>query len=142
MLEIRLAETKDIAAICSFDHLAERDERRTFVERSVRSCCAYVAIFDSEVVGYTVLEYSFYSQGFIAMLYVHPGHRRKGFASALARHVESVCKTEKLFTSTNQSNLPMQALVIKLGYIPSGVINNLDKGDPELLYFKRIKKSN
>lgn len=141
MLEIRLAEMKDIAAICSFDHLAEREERRTFIEKSVRSGSAYVAILDSEVVGYTVLEYGFYSQGFIAMLYVHPGHRRNGFGSALARHVESVCKTDKLFASTNQSNLPMQALMIKLGYIPSGVINNLDEGDPEIVYFKRIKKS-
>ena len=142
MIEIRLAETKDIAAICSFDQLAEGDEnRRTFIENSVRSGVAYVAILDSGIVGYVVLEYTFYAQGFIAMLYVHSDHRRKGIASALVRHVESICKTDKLFTSTNESNLPMQALMVKLGYVPSGVISNLDEGDPELVYFKRITKS-
>jgi hypothetical protein len=46
--------------------------------------------------------------------------------------------TEKLFTSTNLSNLPMQGIMSKLGYRPSGVIENLDPGDPELIYFKRL----
>ncbi|MCL0069884.1 GNAT family N-acetyltransferase [Dehalococcoidia bacterium] len=41
------------------------------------------------------------------MLYIHPEYRGKGIGSKLVRHVESLCKTEKLFTSTNQSNLPM-----------------------------------
>ena len=41
----------------------------------------------------------------------------------------------KLFTSTNQSNTPMQALLALLGYVRSGVIDNLDPGDPELVYF-------
>ncbi|MEO0538637.1 MAG: GNAT family N-acetyltransferase, partial [Cyanobacteria bacterium P01_A01_bin.123] len=45
------------------------------------------------------------------------------------------------FTSTNESNLLMQALMAKLRYIPSGIINNLDEGDPELVYFKRLDKS-
>ncbi len=54
-------------------------------------------------------------------------------------HVEVLCQTDKLFTSTNQSNRPMQKLLEKLGYQPSGYIENLDEGDPELVYFKRLK---
>ena len=46
------------------------------------------------------------------------------------------CKTDKLFTSTNQSNEPMQQLLTRLGYKPSGVIYNVDPGDPELVYFR------
>ena len=44
----------------------------------------------------------------------------------------------KLFTSTNRSNAPMQSLLAKLGYRPSGVIENLDEGDPELVYMKHV----
>jgi ribosomal protein S18 acetylase RimI-like enzyme len=105
-VEIRQAEEKDIIAIYSFDHLAQREERRTFIQKSVRSGAASVAVLDGQVVGYAVLQYSFYDQGFMAMLYVHPDHRRKGIGSAIVRHVESICRTEKLFTSTNESNLP------------------------------------
>jgi hypothetical protein len=52
--------------------------------------------------------------------------------------LESECRTEKLFTSTNLSNLPMQSLLAKRGYKLSGVIDNLDPGDPELVYFKFV----
>ncbi|MCL0074072.1 GNAT family N-acetyltransferase [Dehalococcoidia bacterium] len=76
----------------------------------------------------------------IDMLYIHPEYRGKGIGSKLVRHVESLCKTEKLFTSTNQSNLPMQGLLNKLGYVPSSFIDNLDEGDPEVVYSKRIKE--
>ena len=54
------------------------------------------------------------------------------------QHMEQTCTTAKLFTSTNQSNAPMQALLNKLGYRQSGFIENLDEGDPELIYFKRL----
>jgi len=40
-----------------------------------------------------------------------------------------------LFTSTNESNKPMDALLQLLGYVPGGVIENLEPGDPEKLYF-------
>ena len=32
----------------------------------------------------------------------------------------------------------MQSLLSKLGFALSGVIENLDEGDPELVYFKRV----
>ena len=141
VVDIRQAEERDIPAICAFDHLAHREDRRAFIKGSVLSGSAYAAVVDGEVVGYAGLQYTFYSQGFIDMLYVHPSHRRRGIGSALVRCVESICRTEKVFTSTNESNLPMQALMAKLRYVPSGVIDNLDEGDPELVYFKRIGES-
>ena len=53
-------------------------------------------------------------------------------------HVESIWQPGKLFTSTNASNVSMQRLCESLGYVRSGVINNLDEDDPEIVYFKRL----
>ena len=40
---------------------------------------------------------------------------------------------------SKQSNFPMQRLLATLGFDRSGFIENLDEGDPELVYFKRIR---
>ena len=87
-----------------------------------------------------VLDYSFYAQAFISMLFIHASYRRQGVGLALMKHLqESVPpSSKKLFTSTNLSNLPMQSLLAQLNFKLSGVIENLDEGDPELVYFKPL----
>ncbi len=139
MISIRAAVEDDIQALCSLDLIAhQEEERREFIRREVISGACFVAIDDEEVIGYGVLNYTFYYNGCIDMLYVRAEHRRRGAGAALLRHMESLCQTPKLFTSTNLSNLQMQSLLAKLDYELSGVIHNLDEGDPEIVYFKRI----
>lgn len=75
------------------------------------------------------------------MLYVDPRFRRQGIGSALIRHLINECRTPKLFTSTNQSNFPMQRLLATLEFDRSGFIENLDEGDPEWVYFKRLRNN-
>jgi len=136
---IRSAVGSDIDEICSFDHIAERsDERRDFIQRAVADGNCHIAI-DEGIAGYAVLEYSFYQTGFVSMLYIHPNRRGQGIGTALMQHLEAVCRTEKLFTSTNLSNLRMQSLLARLGYKLSGVIHDLDEGDPELVYVKYLR---
>ena len=140
MPRIRKAVKHDAESIINFDHVAKSDpSRREFINQSIDSDLCYVFEWENKVVAYGVLEYSFYSNGFIAMLYVHPEFRRRGFGIELIKHIEKMCLTEKLFTSTNQSNKPMQALLSRMEYQPSGVVENLDEDDPELVYFKRLK---
>lgn len=140
MISIRPVNESDVEVLCSLD-LAARCEnpRREFIKHSVASGACYVAVAEDEVIGYGVLSYNFYDNGNIEMLYVHSDHRRRGAAAALLRHLESLCQTSKLFTSTNLSNLAMQSLLAKLEYVLSGVIHNLDEGDPEIVYFKRLR---
>lgn len=139
MLSIRTATAADLEALYSLDLVARSDAgRREFIEGAVGEGTCHVAVDGGEVVGYGVLNYTFYRQGFVEMLYVHAARRRRGAGAALMREMEALCRTPKLFTSTNLSNLPMQALLNRLGYTPSGVIHNLDEGDPELVYFKRL----
>ncbi|MEM6274610.1 MAG: GNAT family N-acetyltransferase [Myxococcota bacterium] len=66
-------------------------------------------------------------------------HRCRGVAAALVRHLERRCESERIFTSTNQSNLPMQSLLHKLGYRQSGQVDDLDPGDPELFFSRPLK---
>lgn len=139
MISIRPATVDDVEALCSLDLVARAEaERREFIKNSVGDGTCRVAVAGGEVIGYGVLNYTFYRQGFVEMLYVHAGHRRRGVGAALLRELEARCRTPKLFTSTNLSNLPTQALLERLGYTRSGVIHNLDEGDPEIVYFKRL----
>jgi ribosomal protein S18 acetylase RimI-like enzyme len=94
---------------------------------------------DEQVVGYAAFSYGFYERGFIEMLHVARSHRGRGIGLALMAHLSQICKTAAIFTSTNQSNEPMKRLLAKSGFEPSGVIENLDEGDPELVYFKRLR---
>ena len=142
MITIRPAADADVETLCAFDEVALREEgRREFIARSVTAGTCHVAEAGGGVIGYGVLSHAFYGHNFVEMLYVHPGRRRRGAGAALLLHLESLCRTPKLFTSTNLSNLPMQSLLNKAGYALSGVIHNLDEGDPELVYFKRLGRA-
>jgi ribosomal protein S18 acetylase RimI-like enzyme len=129
-----------VKAICAVDPVAEaEEERRDFIRSSAEDGTAWVAVADGRIVGYAVLEHTFFARGFVAMLMVDPRHRRRGVGSALMRHLEDLCESERIFVSTNESNLPMQALVDRLGYKRSGKVEDLDPGDPEIFYSKRLR---
>lgn len=85
-------------------------------------------------MGYSVLEYTFFEQGFITMLMVSPNARRRGIGAHLLQAAEATCSTPKLLPSTNVSNHPMQSLLQRLGWHPVGLVHGLDEGDPELFY--------
>ncbi len=138
-LSVRLAADSDANELCALDAIAQHSaHRQAFIRRSIAAARCYIAQAGS-VAGYAVLEYSFYEYGFVSMLVVHADWRRRGVGTALMQYLESICRTEKLFTSTNLSNLPMQSLLARLGYRLSGVIHDLDEGDPELVYVKHLR---
>ena len=143
MNSYRPATPYDIDELCTLDPIAQRDgERREFIKRSVSEGVCHVAVGEGKLVGYAVLTYSFFETGYVAMLMVHPEARRQGVGYGLMRYCELRCRTPKLFTSTNLSNLPMQALLARLGYELSGVIHHLDEGDPELVFVKYLRDVN
>ena len=90
----------------------------------------------SAPAGYAIVSRRFFSRPFIELLAVAPDFRRAGVGGALLEACSAAFAGEILFTSTNQSNRPMQALLAKTGFAPSGVIENLDPGDPELVYVR------
>jgi ribosomal protein S18 acetylase RimI-like enzyme len=141
MHSITLAEGSHAETIASFDHRAQYDNKRVaFIRRSIANRNCHVVSVGGKAIGYAVLEYSFFENGFISMLYVQQEYRRRGVGEELMHYLEGLCRTPKLFTSTNLSNTAMQSLLAKLGYVLSGVIENLDESDPELIYFKCPKQ--
>jgi ribosomal protein S18 acetylase RimI-like enzyme len=141
-MKIRDATSSDVPAMYAVDHMAaEEASRRQHIREWVSAGHAIVAVIDNVVAGYSVLDYTFFGYGFIAMLMVRKDSRRKGVATALITCLEERCETDKLFTSTNESNKPMQALMQSMSYEPSGTVYNLDEEDPELIYVKRIERN-
>ena len=94
---------------------------------------------DGQVVGYGVFNHAFFHQGQVDMLMLHPDYRGQHIGEQLLQALEEECDTPKLFVTTNLSNQRMQKLLTRLGYTVCGFIDELDPGDPELVFFKRIK---
>ena len=135
--EITVAIDKDLDGLFDLDkQVLGNSGRRELLLEAVEARRCYLAKIKDRSAGFVVVEQSFYGHAFVSLLVVHPDYRRRGIAGALIRYVESNCPTEKLFTSTNCSNIAMQRALEKLGFTRSGHIENLDEGDPEIVYFK------
>jgi ribosomal protein S18 acetylase RimI-like enzyme len=139
---IRKATLQDVSAISVGDSEFVSGGREEFVRRAIPREGVHVMEQGGKIIGIGVLEYTFFEHGFISLLYVSPSARRTGAGESLLRYFVSVSQTPKLFSSTNQSNRPMQALFAKVGFEPSGIIHNLDLDDPKLVYYKRSGSSN
>jgi ribosomal protein S18 acetylase RimI-like enzyme len=133
---IRKATLQDLSAISVGDSEFVFASREEFVRRAIPREGVYVLEQGGKIIGIGVLEYTFFEHGFISLLYVNPSARRTGAGESLLRYFVSICQTPKLFSSTNRSNGPIQALFAKVGFEPSGIIHNLDPDDPELVYYK------
>lgn len=135
---VRKANPDDTCVILAFDTGSCGPGRKAFIGRAVTQGDAYALQQEDVVIAIGVLGYTFFGQGFVSLIYVNRQQRRTGAGETLLRHLISICRTPKLFSSTNQSNLPMQALLLKTGFAESGIIYNLDVGDPELIYYREI----
>jgi GNAT superfamily N-acetyltransferase len=137
-LQVDRAEPSDWPALAKIDSVAAAGDhaRRDSIRRWCAQGVAIMARDSSGPLGYSVLEYSFFEQGFVTMLMVAPGARRRGVGAQLLTAVETICTTAKLFTSTNVSNHPMQQLLQHVGWHPVGLLHGLDEGDPELFYLR------
>lgn len=145
MITVERATEEDILDILEIDRAHGLtyggEDRGAGLVDAVRSRQALIAREGERKLGFAIVHRHFFGQPFVELLIVHPEARRRGVASALLSYVEKTQPGGKLFTSTNESNTVMQALLEKRGYIRSGRIDNLDEGDPEIIYFKRLEQS-
>jgi ribosomal protein S18 acetylase RimI-like enzyme len=138
-LKIKKATLKDLAAIHNIMLLGSTADHTDFVKQSVKAGKCWLALVSDKALGFGILgNLLFYGRDFIELLIVHPEYRRRGIATALIRKMERICPNSKLFTSTNESNVAAQKTYEANGFNRSGYIENLDEGDPEIIYFKRL----
>ena len=128
---VRLAHLDDLATLKSFD------EWDTVSEQRIEAGQFHVAGLDERPLAFGLLDRSFFNRCFVAILFVHPDHRRRGLGSALLRHFESIADDKKLWISTNVENLPMQRLMHQRGFQLTGVVHNLAPV-PELVFVKPL----
>ncbi|MGB3436177.1 N-acetyltransferase family protein [Achromobacter sp.] len=137
---VRIAQRGDIDSIVEMDPIAKQEpDRRKFIAHAVAAGHCWVAMEAEDalaLIGYGVLDHSFFEHDFIPLIVVKSSARRRGVATAIMQALELQCQGGKLFTSTNTSNFAMRQLLRQLGFIRSGQIDNLDDGDPELVFVK------
>ncbi|CAN7385997.1 GNAT family N-acetyltransferase [Ensifer adhaerens] len=135
-MRIRPAVKDDHPALCAIDSVAADDlKRRADIADWIQQGCCHLIEIEGEAAAYGVLTHYFFGQAFIEMLMVGTSWRRRGLAGTLIAHFQSMSSGAKLFSSTNMSNRPMQDLLVKAGFRPSGYIDNLDENDPEIVFY-------
>lgn len=137
----RLASASDLRDIARIDDAVCSDAvRNTQIKDAMAEHGCWVAGRTVRPEGYLVLSRRhFYGRDFVSLVIVAGSARRQGLAGALFGAAEANATTDRIFTSTNQSNDPMQALLNTRGYKSAGLIEHLDPGDPELVYVKYLR---
>lgn len=139
LIQIVIANPNESADILGIDKdVIGNDSRKKYLIKAIEENRCLVAITDFSIVGFLIYNTDFFDCSFMALVVVHPLERKKGYAKSMIEHFEKISPTQKVFSSTNQSNAKMQKLFVTIGYVKSGYVENLDDGDPEVFYFKNL----
>ena len=138
-LHIETARSKHIKAMVEINKAAApKWHKFRHLNSAIREKRVFIAFVGRIPAGFLVWTKDFYSHYFIDLVVVHPKMRRHGVASAMIHAMESLCPGNKLFSSTNRSNKAMQQVFERAGFGKSGLISNLERNDPELIYYKKV----
>jgi N-acetylglutamate synthase-like GNAT family acetyltransferase len=136
---IRQAQSDDLEKVVFLDEIACQDQKRQArLSRAIAQHRMWVLQRSNHVLGYGVISHEFFGQSFIELIIISQQVRSSGLGPELIRYLEGMARTPKVFTSTNASNAHMRHVLEKLGYEESGIVYNLDPGDPEVVYFKHL----
>jgi GNAT superfamily N-acetyltransferase len=135
--ELRRIAAADIDLVAKIDRrMAQASAHRQHIVDLLSEDMSWAVVVGEEPVGFAIVTRHFYGFPFVDLLHVAESHRRNGAGSALMAQSERVHDADRIFTSTNESNAPMRALLARDGWTASGQIDNLDPGDPELVFVK------
>ncbi|HEX3406043.1 MAG TPA: GNAT family N-acetyltransferase [Caulobacteraceae bacterium] len=132
----------DLGRISHVDPLTATDaQRHDHLGTLLDAGMSWGAFGDGRMIGFAIVTRHFYNFPFVDLLVVAGEARRHGAGSALMAHCAAAQwamphGADRMFTSTNESNAPMRALLAKSGWLPAGVVHYLDPGDPELIFVK------
>jgi GNAT superfamily N-acetyltransferase len=136
-ITIRRARRADLPALAAVDPLLVTEAGRAdHIGELLDVGLSWLAEADGAAAGYVVVTRHFFGHPFVDLLVVAEAQRRQGIGGVLMGQVEDSHDGDRLFTSTNESNAAMRTLLAQRGYDVSGIIENLDPGDPELVFVK------
>lgn len=136
-MNIVAAQMPDLQAIVQIDsEVIGNTSRRNMIENAIKQEHCILVKENNEAAGFAIYDTNFFECTFISLVIVSPRKRRKGYASQLLNELVRTSPTEKVFSSANRSNLSMQKVFEANGFVESGIVENLDEGDPEIIYFK------
>jgi ribosomal protein S18 acetylase RimI-like enzyme len=131
------AQLTDLNAIVQIDReVIGNASRRDFIEDAIKQGRCILVKENNDVAGFSIYDTNFFECTFISLIIVPPAKRRKGYASHMLNHLVRTSLTDKIFSSTNRSNQSMRKVFEANGFVESGIVENLDEGDPEIIYFK------
>ncbi|MEH7115598.1 GNAT family N-acetyltransferase [Neobacillus niacini] len=137
MKSIEMAQFIDLDDIVKIDEeVIGNNNRFDYIMKAIEEERCIVVNNKNLIVGFLLFDTHFFNCSFISLIIVKPTERRKGYASSLIEYFINISPTKKIFSSTNKSNQTMQEVFKINGFIQSGFIENLDEGDPEIIYFK------
>ena len=144
-ISLRKATIKDKAIVVDFGYGLDQVEqinlkREQKITKAILAKECYIVLANDSVVGFVLFDYRFFDQGWIELIFIGEKFRGNGIAGQAINLICKQCKTNKVFTSTNSSNIQMQKVLSKLGFSFSGKLIGLDEDDPELFYVKRVKE--
>ncbi|KOS64431.1 GNAT family N-acetyltransferase [Lysinibacillus agricola] len=123
--------------ICAIDQEVIGDfSRSEYIRTAINEKRCIIQKTEKGIAGFLIFTNDFFENSFISLVIVKRSERRKGVATALLVFYVEMVDTPKIFSSTNQSNTSMQKVFETTGFIKSGYIENLDEGDPEIIYVK------
>jgi ribosomal protein S18 acetylase RimI-like enzyme len=131
------AQITDLNAIVQVDRqVIGNTSRKDFIENAIKQGRCILVNENEDVAGFLIYDTQFFECTFISLIIVSPAKRRKGYASQMMNYLVRTAPTDKIFSSTNRSNESMQKVFEANGFVESGIVENLDEGDPEIIYFK------
>jgi ribosomal protein S18 acetylase RimI-like enzyme len=131
-MTFRLAVMDDLPALLRIDALG----REALLRDAIANGACRLALFDGQPAAFAIQKNDFFGYPFIELLVVDAPLRRRGIGLTMLAHLAEACAADRLFTSTNASNEPMQRLLARAGFVRCGQIDALDVGDAELVYVK------
>ena len=134
----RQAKPTDLDAVLELDRMSPIGHKRTAL-LTARVHSGEVLLFENEdhLLGFAVVrKRSFFGRDFVELLTVTANKRRQGVGGYLLQETVTQSSSDRIFTSTNQSNAEMISLLEFAGWHFSGQLEGIDEGDPELVFFK------